>query len=472
VQDMAFREMQDRPGWSQNPTAIRNMIRRLGDVGTMLAKLAVVGRDNYLEANGSLTEDLFSDEILVDDPEILDKLFDESIRQSIENLQAEGWHNAFFVHDQGEQAEKMRDMQRIFPKRAELSDDDLEWVEAVSEQYDSLDDMTPEDLNRYVALTADQYSPDQKSVGTMVLSLSLYGEGLNSTAVIEPENIEHAIELGVARVPSDPLNPGEPPEAPETDKTSPDVLPGKLVGELNSLRALLVGEAIAGSPETALDVLAWSQQFSSYASPSSIVVREGNQSDAAALGAERSYESAVDSFGTRGESSFEAYRKQGKRTRNIELARMVGASINTESMNMHDPLAEIEDAMKFRLRDHWTPGDEFFKRLSVKQLEALYRELTGVNPPTIDTKKATQVSALSELFADPKAVVTKLAKNNPNTIDKSAVPSIVEAVKEWLPAPLRRMEPVTPDDFGRDDEHDDPDELAGDDDADQEGEAA
>ena len=53
--------------------------------------MAIVGRDAYMQAGGRFREDLFSDDEIVADPDILNRLMDAAIAAEVERHKAKGW---------------------------------------------------------------------------------------------------------------------------------------------------------------------------------------------------------------------------------------------------------------------------------------------------------------------------------------------------------------------------------------------
>ena len=89
-----------------------------------------------------------------------------------------------------------------------------------------------------------------------------------------------------------------------------------------------------------------------------------------------------------------------------------------------------------RLREVWTPGEAFLARLSMAQLDALYRDLTGgthgISDRLIKPRKDDAVDLVAELFAHPAKTEARIrAANWPMPGDLAA------RIGDWLPAPLR-----------------------------------
>lgn len=83
--------LRDRIGdeWRMTPSSLRDAIQ--GDRGDASRLVAFVGRDVYLGAGGTMTEDLFGSDHVVHDPEIAKGLADEKLDAICADMVAAGW---------------------------------------------------------------------------------------------------------------------------------------------------------------------------------------------------------------------------------------------------------------------------------------------------------------------------------------------------------------------------------------------
>jgi ParB family chromosome partitioning protein len=118
----------------------------LGFTGQATAvQIDAVGRDAYIAAGGELIEDLFSDTVIIQHPEILAQLGEKAVDDKIEELQAEGWG---FVHRTPQDAYAYRSFTPEAPAKLRARYDALE------EQYNALDEEDPSTDALYEKLTA------------------------------------------------------------------------------------------------------------------------------------------------------------------------------------------------------------------------------------------------------------------------------------------------------------------------------
>lgn len=103
-----------------------------------------VGVEAYIEAGGRTSSDLFADEVLIDDPVILDDLFGKKLAETSEGLIAEGWKWAEPINDSyigWYQIDEMK-LARIYAENGDLSEEQGEEYDALAElaESDALDD--------------------------------------------------------------------------------------------------------------------------------------------------------------------------------------------------------------------------------------------------------------------------------------------------------------------------------------------
>jgi ParB family transcriptional regulator, chromosome partitioning protein len=101
---------------------VKNVITHTRVVGTNL-KCKFVGEADYEAAGGTITRDLFDTQVYFDDAALVQLLFDNKIRNTAEDLKAEGW--AFVEILKAEQANKLHSWTTLPPKgELQLSTED------------------------------------------------------------------------------------------------------------------------------------------------------------------------------------------------------------------------------------------------------------------------------------------------------------------------------------------------------------
>jgi ParB family chromosome partitioning protein len=148
-QAAVFAAWSQAPGWERSAASIRRMMTetRLGS-RHKLARL--VGREAYAAAGGTVTEDLFGEEVFFDDPALLGRLADAMLEAAADAETAAGWKWAAVMRDMDWSL--TRGLGRVYPEEVELGEaDQARWdeIEAALEDED-LDDGT------YAALEAER----------------------------------------------------------------------------------------------------------------------------------------------------------------------------------------------------------------------------------------------------------------------------------------------------------------------------
>jgi ParB family chromosome partitioning protein len=148
-QAAVFAAWSQAPGWERSAASIRRMMTetRLGS-RHKLARL--VGREAYAAAGGTVTEDLFGEEVFFDDPALLGRLADAMLEAAADAETAAGWKWAAVMRDMDWSL--TRGLGRVYPEEIELGEaDQARWdeIEAALEDED-LDDAA------YAALEAER----------------------------------------------------------------------------------------------------------------------------------------------------------------------------------------------------------------------------------------------------------------------------------------------------------------------------
>lgn len=404
---------------------IRRWLRGQDDAAEIAKALRLVTAQGYEAAGGTLTRDLFSEDVWVDDPALLFRLRDEALQAAAEAEMAAGWSWAGVGYVDG--ARYMHPGPSPDPLSEEESERALELQEA-----QELQGLGPEDTAELEALLArDQreaegvWSADQMSVGGVVLSLTRDGEIARDRGLVRPEDEARAVELGLLS--ARPVKGAAAAPAEE----EPAGLPASLVTDLRGGRTVMLQRAVARQPELALDLLAWHLAGGSGGIVNA-VLRRGETADGAAL-------MGLDPLPTpegRGAIGFAAFRALGKRHRNALLAAEIAGAIGLGwGAAGQAETAAIAAAAGVDVRKGWTPDAALFKRMKLTELSVIHGQLTGAFLPP-GAKKAEAVAALAGLFAEPRLALAVLREE----LGEDAILPEVEAearIAAWLPEPLR-----------------------------------
>ena len=423
-------------GPERDPAAIRQRLRIDGGCMRARRKLDDIGRETYTGAGGTLTEDLFSNVEIVDNRDLVDRLFRLHVDQLLAAARAEGWSWAEF--SEGESLGP--DDRELLPIVWRPSAEEDAFLDHMLDLEDQRGTPNAEDAARRADLraksAAEHWSEDQKSVAGVIYSWSVWRGITRRAGILRAADLARARELGLLDADASDADASDAgPDAPDEDRLSE-----ALRSELRSLRAVATANALSATSELALDVLAWLTTRPSYPAISGIHGAIGHVHGSAGLGLPRAFD-LVERPAHRDAAAsvtLTEFQSLGKRHRDDLLARWIAQSLDAVAGTGDDPFRQIEAAANVRLRAAWTPGEGFLGRLTMAQLDALYRHLTGDTrgiagrlPATV--RKADAVNVLAGIFADPIAAEATLRHSG-----HVPAPGMVARVASWLPAPLRQ----------------------------------
>jgi len=208
-----------------------------------------VGLETYEAEGGTVTRDLFSDEVFLASPALLDRLLAEKLEAARADLvetqawawaetRSEAWLN-YYELDQMKLA-------RLYPIEGDLSEEE-------TQEYDELADLAnggvlDEDgearLSELQAILDGDYSEDQKAHAGCIILVNGSGKPEITAGLVRPEDKKAAIEAGVL-------------QAPQTTKSDTPKSPysQKLVADMQAIRLASVQAALLAKPELVLDLL-------------------------------------------------------------------------------------------------------------------------------------------------------------------------------------------------------------------------
>jgi len=419
--------------WKAAPARIRAAMAKTACTRDQMNKITFIGGlDAYAAAGGVYTSDLFSDIVMIDSPALLEELTAKRLGGVADRVSREGW--SWVSH------ETPAEFKQLHGAEPEISDEDAERLEELSSEADEggLSDADADELDRLCILQESMlWSDDQMAVSGAVVMLDAYGELMVRRGVLAKEDYARAVELGVVKADRQP--------AAESDADAETGMSSSLMMDLEGLEVLLMQKALMRKPELALAVLAATLQGDR--------LMEWHTKTGEVCMTQRETESGsmmrCGPFGVdlpalpEAEGDGLTAMMADKRGRNAVLAHGVATGLSRYNRRHYGPLRE---ALGFRMRDHWTPGEALFKRMKASMLSDIYEQTTGLPLNTINPKqtKAEKVVMLAELFADTKTVVANLTAHYGDKVRADAA----DRVKAWMPDTL--MPRLAPDEIAVD----------------------
>ena len=370
------------------------------------ARALFVGKDAYIEAGGRVTTDLFSDQEMFDDPDLLDDLFKARLKEEVEKIRAEqGWKWCEACEDRylGFYDLGKRKFERVYPEQGVLNDEQAERYDELAElaEGDVLDEAGMRELAELQAILDGEYTAAQKAVAGIIAHVDYEGELRILAGLIKPEDRAQAVEAGVLARPRGAD--GDQPKSPYSQK---------LMDDLERIRTGARQHAALNAPDLLLDLLAF--QLSGrmgYREAFRLRAEQvANMPDT-----ETGYRlderlttpapAPKDPWGGDLARSFKAFQKKGRKFRDGELLRFLASLLCAG-----DPkLAQLIDKrIGTDIRAVWTPtAENFFKRVSGAHLDEIWRDLLDLAPdhPGATSfarlKKGEKAERLEKLFSDP-----------------------------------------------------------------------
>jgi ParB family chromosome partitioning protein len=160
-----------------------------------------VGLEAYKAAGGRIGSDLFAEEVLIDDPAILDALFGKKLEDAAATLQAEGWKWAEAIRDSyigWYQIEEMK-LSRIYAEGGTLSVDQSEDYDTLSEQAEQevLDDEGHKQLAALQVILDGSFTEDQKAHAGVLVYIDTHGAVQVEAGLVKGTDKKAAIDAGV-----------------------------------------------------------------------------------------------------------------------------------------------------------------------------------------------------------------------------------------------------------------------------------
>ena len=383
-------------------------------------KARFVGQEAYEAACGSVTQDLFEDEVLFNNPDILDRLFAEKLEDEATRLQeAEGWAWVMTTEDSNPfwyELQRDHGFARTYKIEGVLSEEQTERYDELADlaNGDVLDEAGEAELDALQEIIEGDYSDAQKALSGILVNVSHSGSVEIMRGLVRQDDQAEAIAQGF-------IEESRHGDAGKAPKEKP-AYSQKFVEDMTAIRLAAAQTALLEKPDYLLSLFAFSVSPASghgndiFGFGYNATERNAPEIDDQfmldpRLGGERDedaeneFESLRDMAGQGKVDAFAAFRDAGKKLRNGEITVFLARAFKMQSPEF---MAEIEAETGADIRAIWTPSAEnCFKRLKGPQLDALYLlmlDLTGESAAYksfAKSKKGEKNAALHKLFNDP-----------------------------------------------------------------------
>ena len=375
-----------------NPDAVKDSDRRA----------VFVGLEAYKAAGGRTGSDLFAEEVLIDDPAILDALFDKKLAEAAETLQAEGWKWAEAIGESyigWYQIDEMK-LLRIYAEGGTLSDNQSETYDTLSDQAEQevLNDEGNAQLAALQAILDGSFTEDQKAHAGLLVYIDTHGALQIEAGLVKGTDKKAAIDAGVLE---------QSNHVGSTGTKSP--ISQKLAMDLGRIATGARQDAALRDPDLLLALFAF-QLSGKSGYTSAFGLRKDDvpnvpstEMSGYTLDARLTKATPSAKYGSDMARLFRAYKAKGPEFIMEEIIRHLASLLTVD-----DDLAEVIDkAVETNIRDNFTPNSEnFFGRVGGPYLIQQWRDLLDLKEdhPTVTTfaklKKSEKADKMAALFGD------------------------------------------------------------------------
>ena len=364
-----------------------------------------VGLEAYKAAGGRTGSDLFAEEVLIDDPAILDALFGKKLEEAAATLQAEGWKWAEAIGDSyigWYQIDEMK-LSRIYAEGGTLSDDQSEDYDTLSEQAEQevLNDEGHKQLAALQAILDGSFTEDQKAHAGVLVYIDTHGAVQVEAGLVKGTDKKAAINAGVLEKSN---------HVGSTATKSP--ISQKLAMDLGRIVTGARQDAALRDPELLLALFAFQLSGKSgYTSAFGLRKDEvpnvpSTEMSGYTLDERLTKPTPSAKYGSDMARVFRAYKAKGPEFIMEEIIRHLASLLSVDA-----DLAEVIDkAVETNIRDNFTPNAEnFFGRVGGPYLIQQWRDLLDLKEdhPTVTTfaklKKSEKADKMAALFGDGEA---------------------------------------------------------------------
>jgi ParB family chromosome partitioning protein len=376
------------------PDAVKNSDRRA----------VYVGVEAYIEAGGRTSSDLFADEVLIDDPAILDELFGKKLADASGALIAEGWKWAEPINDSyigWYQIDEMK-LARIYAENGDLTEEQGQEYDALAElaEGDVLDEEGQAKLTALQLILDGTFTDEQKAHAGVLVYVDRSGKVQCETGLIRGTDKNAAIDAGVLTKSN---------HAGSTGTKSP--ISNKLRIDLDRIATGARQHAVLRDPDLLLALLAFQLSGKSgYTSVFGLHKDEVANTPTTEMAGYKLDERLTKTtqpakFGSDMGRVFRAYKAKGPAFVMEEITRHLAKLLTVDE----DLGAVIDKAVETDIRENFTPtAANFFGRVGGPYLVNLWCELLDLTEdhPTATTfaklTKSEKAEKMEALFRDPE----------------------------------------------------------------------
>ncbi|MEM8975158.1 MAG: ParB/RepB/Spo0J family partition protein [Pseudomonadota bacterium] len=380
-----------------------------------------VGLEAYEAAGGTITADLFEEETLLNDPETIERLFEQKLQTQAETIRAEeGWawvtvstESYIYWYD----LQRKEGLARTYKIEGVLSEEQSERYDELAElaNGDVIDEAGEAELEALEAIMEGDYSAEQKALAGIIVCVSHHGKISVERGLVKAEDQAAAIEQGVIEASKHGSTEAKKPEKPAYSQ--------KFIDDMTAIRLAAVQTALLAKPDYLQSLFAFAMSPASghysgifglgynaterncpeFDDQFVLDPRLGGEHDDKS---EKDYD-AVSKLAKKGKvNAFKAYRALGKKVRNGQVTAFLARAFTMQDDKF---MADIEAEIGADIRSVWTPSaTNCFKRLKGDQLDAIFKSMLDLGDNTdayrafCKSKKGVKADDLHKLFNDPE----------------------------------------------------------------------
>ena len=384
-----------------------------------------VGAELYSMEGGTVEEDLFNENMVFADAQLLDKLFQEKLATAAERAKDEHGYDqmipVFEDYLSWNHTQEMKRPERVPFDLPEADAERLAHLQALSEEIE----LTDEELTECEELEQRELG-DFRDKDIEAGTAFIYIDRENKLT-IEGPYLPRAAN-GNATSSSD----GTAMQVP----SKPPITQGGM-DDLHRIQLLALQKKMIDKPDLALDLLAFqlSHDIPSYSATFNI--QDNEQPNTPSCTDEvwidtRLSEGGVEALTTPPFEAFTAFKQRGKAHRNKTLALALARTLN-QPWSSPINLALVE-TLGVSPRDVWTPtADNYFKACSVPTLDATWRELV-----IQDDEGDTEMARFQKLKKGEKAKELEALFNDTSVQEALVLTRAqIAAIDAWVPVVMR-----------------------------------
>lgn len=360
-----------------------------------------VGIEAYQAAGGRIGGDLFSEETLLDDPDILATVFLERLEELTDMHKRDGWKWVEMTQDDyiGYWFVEEHGFERIYKEEGALSAEQSERFDELAElaEAEVLDEAGQAEFAALNAIMEGDFTEAQKAHAGLYLYVDRDGEVQAYEGLIRKADKAEAIAAGVLA--KSQHSAGDAPKSQISQKLRDD---------LNRVSKGARQHAALRNPDLLIDLLAyqlshnlyWSKPFG--LSTEDVPNWPTTEAEGYALDERLTENPPRDMYGKDLAKSFRAFRQKGADHIRGELVRFLAAHLRGGDEKL---AALIEKETQPNTRDNWTPtATNFFGRVGGPYMSDLWRDMLDLSDdhPTATTfdklKKGEKAAKLDALF--------------------------------------------------------------------------